>query len=297
METKKILYAFLKYIYRAIEIILLLSITAGIINMWQYSHDRAEMMEALKSCIGLFVWFWFIFLPIIVIVVASFIRCLIPPMSLYKKVVLLLHILNVVLLFLFYILLPEPAPCDAALMEKHYKNHHADMYDLVNYVRSSLDDSCSIKLEYRDDKVRRFEIRNKRVDETCTDIKNQQELETVLNTAGLSMQELNMIKEKMHKAGIIGIDIGKHRNPVSLVKRSRKDSKSILQFRWHGGNIYQYALYDQPVTEGIIRDVLSSNQYVLYNDSVVFESWGTFFDVRGFPDKDKYNSQHNTTIN
>lgn len=284
MEIKTILYAFLKYTYRAIEVLLLLSIAACIIYIGLNSHDSAEMVDLLTAVFVILIWltrwWWFITLSIIIIVVASFIRCLIPPMSLYKKVVLALHILNVVLLFLFYIFLPKPAPCDAATMEKHYKEHQADMYDLVNYVNSALDDSCSIKLEYKFDEVRVFNIENKREYKKCEDIENQQELETALNIVGLSMQELNMIKEKMHKAGIIGIDISN--NPCW------NEGRSVLQFRWSGSNLYQYYLYDHPITEEDKHNLFYP--YILYNDSVVFEVQDDL-SGRGFPDKDKYNSQ------
>lgn len=272
----------LGYSYRAIEVFLILSITAGIVSMWLCSHDSAEMVGMLITNIGALLWLWFISLPLLLIVFASFLRCSIPPLSLYKKVVLSLHLLNVFLWFLFYILLPKPEPCDATLMENHYKNHHDDMYDLVRYVRSALDDSCSISLQYRDDEVQEFTIANNNERKTCIGIKDQEELDAILHIAGLSMQELAVIQEKMHKAGIIGLDIEK--NPISR----RMTAKSVLQFRWFGSNIYQYALYDSPLTEAERDEVLRLHQFILYNDSVVFESHGDIFDLRGFTDKDKF---------
>ena len=158
------------------------------------------------------------------------------------------------------------------------------MYDLVKYVRSSLDDSCSIILLYRNDEVRKFSIGNKRDHRDCTSIISKQELETVLQNAGLSMQELAVIQDKMHKADIIGIDIKK--NPISRWMTA----KSELQFRWFGSNIYQFALYDCPLTEKERNEILRLHQFILYNDSVVFESYGDYCDLRGFPDKDKFQS-------
>ena len=153
----------LRYSYRVIEFLFILSITAGIVSMGLSSHDSAEMIGMLMTNIGAMAWLWFISLPLLLIVFASFLRCSIPPLSIYKKVVLSLHLLNVVLWFVFYIILPKPEPCDAAMMEEHYKN--------------------------------------------------QEEFDMILHTAGLSMQEMTVIQEKMHKAGIIGIDIKK--NPIS----------------------------------------------------------------------------------
>lgn len=287
LKIGMIIKTLLRYSYRVIEFILILSITVGIVSMGLSSHDSAEMTGMLMTNIGALAWLWFISLPLFLIVFASFLRCSIPPVSLYKKIVLLLHFLNVVLWFVFYMILPKPEPCDGTLMEEHYKNHHHDMYDLVRYVRSTLDDSCSIVLQYRDNKVQKFTIANNSERKFCTGIKNQQELDAILHTAGLSMQELAVIKEKMHKAGIIGIDIEK--NPISRWIAG----KSILQFRWYGKNIYQFALYDCPLKEKERDEVLRSHQFILYNDSVAFESYGDYCDLRGFPDKEKFQSFQN----
>ena len=182
-----------RYLYRIVEVLLILSITAGIIAIGFHSHDNAEMVGLLSPLMVALVLVWFISLPLLIIYVASFF-CSIPPSSIYKKAVLLLHILNVALWFLFYFLLPKPAPCDAALMVNHFKTHHDNMYDLVRYVRSALDDSCSIVLQYRDNELQKFTIANNSERKTCTDIKDQKELETILHIAGLSIQEMKVRK-------------------------------------------------------------------------------------------------------
>lgn len=274
----------LSYSYRVIEILLILSVTIGILSIGLSSHDNDEMGGLLSPCIVAFAWMWFITLPLFVIYVASFIRS-IPPVSIYKKIVLSLHILNVVLWLLFYLFLPKPNPCDATLMEKHFMNHHDDMYDLVKYVRNTLDDSCSIVLHYRNDKVLEFRIGNKRDYKECVEIEDEYKLDTILHSVGLSMQKLKEIQSKMHKAGIIGVEI--YKNP-----KFQWEEKSILLFRWYGVNRYQYALYDRPMTENERDDVLRLHQFILYNDSVVFESYGGYPGVRGFPDKEEFLSQH-----
>jgi hypothetical protein len=279
MKTKPLL----SYSYRSIEVLLILSVTIAIFTIGINSHDSAEMGGLLSPCIVAFAWMWFISLPLFIIYIASFIRS-IPPVSIYKKMVLSLHILNVALWVLFYIFLPKPNPCDAALMEEHYRNHHADMYDLVKYVRNSLDDSCSIVLQYRDDKVLEFTIRNKRDYKECVEIENENKLDTILHSVGLSMQKLKEIQSKMHKAGVIGIEINK--NP-----KFQWMEKSILLFRWYGVNRYQYALYDHQMTEEERDDVLRLHQHILYNDSVVFESYGGYPGGRGFPDKDEFENR------
>jgi len=97
------------------------------------------------------------------------------------------------------------------------------------------------------------------------------------------MQKLKEIQYKMHKAGIIGVEIDK--NP----KSQWETGKSILLFRWYGVNRYQFALYDHPIRGKVIR----LHQFILYNDSVVFESYGGYPGGRGFPDKDKFQPQEN----
>ena len=271
----------LGYIYRMIEMLLILSVTAGVVSIGCESHDNAEMWGQLSPCIVAFAWMWFITLPLFIIYVVSFIRS-IPPVSVYKKVVLSLHILNVVLWILFYIFLPKPDPCDAALMEKHYKTHHNDMYDLVKYVRGSLDDSCSIVLQYRNDEIVEFTIGNRRWTKKLKGIENESELDTKLHSVGLSMQKLKVIQGKMRKAGVIGVEIDK--NPISVWMVG----ESILLFRWYGVNKYQFGLYDHPMTEKEKDVVLRLHQFILYNDSVVFESYGGYPGGRGFPDRKEF---------
>lgn len=283
MINRGIVKLLLSYSYRAIEILLILSVTIGVLAIGISSHDNAEMGGLLNSWIVAILWLWFISLPLFAIYIASFIRS-IPPVSIYKKIVLSLHILNVALWGIFYIFLPKPNPCDAALMEEHYRNHHADMYDLVRYVRNSLDDSCSIVLQYRDDKVLEFTIENKRDDKECKEIENENKLDTILHSVGLSMQKLKEIQSKMRKAGVIGIEINK-------TPKFHWMEKSILLFRWYGVNRYQYALYDHPMTEEERDDVLRLHQHILYNDSVVFESYGGYPGGRGFPDKDEFENR------
>ena len=273
----------LGYTYRVVEILFILSITAGILSIGLNSHDNAEMGGILSPCIVAIVWMWFITFPLFVIYVVSFIRS-IPPSSIYKKAVLSLHILNVALWVLFYLFLPKPDPCDAAMMENHYKNYHDDMYDLTRYVRNALDDSCSITLHYRNKSVVEFTIRNQTDYKKCIDIENEHKLDTILHSVGLSMQELKEIQGKMHKAGIIGVEIDK--NP----KYQWGTGKSILLFRWYGVNRYQFALYDHPMTETERDEVLRLHQFILYNDSVVFESYGGYPGGRGFPDKEDFQS-------
>lgn len=283
MINRGIVKLLLSYSYRAIEILLILSVNIGFLAIGISSHDNAEMGGLLNSWIVAILWLWFISLPLFAIYIASFIRS-IPPVSIYKKIVLSLHILNVALWGIFYIFLPKPNPCDAALMEEHYRNHHADMYDLVRYVRNSLDDSCSIVLQYRDDKVLEFTIENKRDDKECKEIENENKLDTILHSVGLSMQKLKEIQSKMRKAGVIGIEINK-------TPKFHWMEKSILLFRWYGVNRYQYALYDHPMTEEERDDVLRLHQHILYNDSVVFESYGGYPGGRGFPDKDEFENR------
>jgi hypothetical protein len=46
------------------------------------------------------------------------------------------------------------------------------------------------------------------------------------------------------------------------------------------------------MTEEERHEVLSLHQFILYNDSVVFESYGGYPGGRGFPDKDEFQARH-----
>jgi hypothetical protein len=266
-----------KYLYRTIELLLVLAVTYGIATIGIHSHDNAEMTGLLSPFIVAIVWCWFITLPLIIIIIASFIRA-IPPKTLYKKVVLSIHIFNILLWSLFYLILPEPTPCDAAIMEQHYKKHKKEMEELCNYVHATLDDSCSIVLNYRNEKIEEFRLDNKRKGFYCSKLNNEQELAFELSRIGITVQELSIIREKMNQAGIIGIEIDKKCNQYS-------DDKDILLYRWYGVNKYQFAIYHHVLTKEEKQNILRLNQFILYNDSVVFESYGGYPGGRGFPDK------------
>lgn len=271
---------FLRYSYRIIEILLILSITIGIVFcIGLDSHDRAEMQDVMALCIIGLLWVWFISLPLTIIVIASIIRC-IPPASTYKKVVLMLHILNAAILFAFYITLPKAEPCNATIMAEHYEEHHKEMYDLVRYVHRSLGDSCSILLEYRNDEITDFMIENGH--EYRSNITDQEGIENAVRLAGLSKQETATIQAMMRKAGIIGIEIDNRRDFDGSAK------KNILLFRWHGSSKYQYALYDRPMTKQERDEASSLYQFLLYNDSVVFESYGSYISQKGFTDRYRF---------
>lgn len=266
-----------KYLYRTMELFLILAITYGIATIGIDSHDNAEMTGLLSPFIVAIVWCWFVTLPFIIIIIASFIRA-IPPKTLYKKVVLSIHIFNLLLWLVFYLILPEPTPCDAAIMEQHYKKHKKEMEELRNYVHAALDDSCSIVLLYRNEKIEELRLENKRIDIDCSKKNKEQELASELSKIGITTKELSVIREKMRQAGIIGIEIDKNCNTYS-------DDKDILLFRWYGVNKYQFAIYNHALTEG---KYIALNQFILYNDSVVFESYGGYPGGRGFPDKERF---------
>jgi hypothetical protein len=50
----------LGYSYRAIEILIILSVTIGVLAIGINSHDSAEMGGLLSPCIVAFAWMWFI---------------------------------------------------------------------------------------------------------------------------------------------------------------------------------------------------------------------------------------------
>jgi hypothetical protein len=66
------LKSLLGYSYRVLEVLLLLSITTAIVSMGLTSHDDAEMIDILSSIVIAFVLFWFITIPIFIIVIPQF---------------------------------------------------------------------------------------------------------------------------------------------------------------------------------------------------------------------------------
>ena len=273
------------YIYKILQLILVACVTLLILSIGFQSHDNQEMSGLFSPILVAIAWTWFISFPLLLIVFISFFYS-IPPKTKYKKLLLSLHILNILLCIGFYVFLPSPEPCDTAIMENHYMKHKDDMLELIRYTRSVMDDSCSIELNYRNGKIVELYASRKNKRHRIEDINSQEEIDSTMAICGISPMEHDNIYRKMQKAGVIGIEINNKEHTVIY-----ETIRSILLYKWYGVNRYQYALYDTKMTAEEKEQNLALHQFIFYNDSIVFESYGGYPGGRGFPDKDDWDNK------
>ena len=74
---------------------------------------------------------FFVSIPIFLIYLVSFFRSL-PFRSIWQKVILCGHGVNIALWLLLYFLLPKATPFTIAEMEQHYLSHQAEIHDLID---------------------------------------------------------------------------------------------------------------------------------------------------------------------
>ena len=108
--------------YRIFELIVVLLITVLIFAVrfsLFISHDRVEYIETWEMVLISMAWLFFVSVPLLIVYIVSFFRSL-SFRTVLHKIIFGGHILNIMLWFLFYFMLPKAEPITAAMMENHY---------------------------------------------------------------------------------------------------------------------------------------------------------------------------------
>ena len=178
--------------------------------------------------------------------------------SRWARILKFIHIGNVAVFIILYILAPNNQPTTAQEMEDNYLLHKNDMEALIRYVNSSA--KPHTELNY---------IRN---EITNTDDKN-----------------LQTIKQMMEKANVQEINI-------KTVNADSFQIRSELVYKYYPGrkgeSNYRYNI---SLNTDKIVDPIEINQIwiatINYNDSVSFENYQAYVGGCYFPDKDEFSQK------
>ena len=175
--------------------------------------------------------------------------------SRWARILKYIHIGNVAIFIILYILAPNNQPTTAQEMEDNYLLHKKDMEALIRYVNSSAKP--------------RTELKYIRKEITNTDDKNLQTIKRMMEKA--NVQEINM----------------KTVNADSFLIRSE------LVYKYYpgrnGGSNYYYNISLN--TEKIVDPIEIDQIWIAtinYNDSVSFADYKAFLGGCHFPDKDEF---------
>ena len=263
--------------YRIFELIVVLLVTVlvVIIGLDKY-YDRLEYTDAWEMFLIALAWLFFVSLPLLIVYIVSFFRSL-TFRTILHKIIFGGHILNIALWFLFYFMLPKPEPITAAMMEKNYLSHELEMRDLVEYTRSCLDDSTGIDFQMRNGEIAKLNVNRLWEAGAFWDKESKSQLDSVINSVGVTPAEFETIQSKMKAAGVVGI------------KTFRKGymTESCLSYAWYGSSNYVYELHDSKVENKEYRGY----DELWLNDSVSFVNMDNLTG-HTFPDRDEFIKKH-----
>ena len=267
--------------YRIFELIVVLYVTVLIFAV-RYSlnitHDRVEYTDTWEMVLIAMAWLFFVSVPLLIVYIISFFRSL-WFRTILHKIIFGGHILNIVLWFLFYFMLPKAEPITAAMMENHYLSHQHEMRDLIEYTRSCLEDSTGIVFEMRNGELLVSNVYPLwEAGDDIWDNENESQRDSVLSSVGITKVEFDTIQTKMKAAGVIGIN----------TQRKGYMPESYLSYAWYGSTNYVYVLNDSKVED---KEFNGEYDKMWLNDSVSFVNMRNMTG-HTFPDRDEFIKKH-----
>ena len=267
--------------YRIFELIVVLYVTVLIFAV-RYSlnitHDRVEYTDTWEMVLIAMAWLFFVSVPLLIVYIISFFRSL-WFRTILHKIIFGGHILNIVLWFLFYFMLPKAEPITAAMMENHYLSHQHEMRDLIEYTRSCLEDSTGIVFEMRNGELLVSNVYPLwEAGDDIWDNENESQRDSVLSSVGITKVEFDTIQTKMKAAGVIGIN----------TQRKGYMPESYLSYAWYGSTNYVYVLNDSKVED---KEFSGEYDKLWLNDSVSFVNMRNMTG-HTFPDRDEFIKKH-----
>lgn len=264
--------------YRIFELIVVLLVTVLVVTIGlEKYYDRVDYTDAWEMYLIALAWLFFVSVPLLIVYIVSFFRSL-SFRTVLHKIIFGEHILNIVLWFLFYFMLPKAEPITAAMMENHYLSHQHEMRDLVEYTRSCLEDSTGIDFQMRNGEVVELGVNRLWEAGAFWDKESENQLDSVLNSVGITKAEFDNIQSKMKAAGIIGINT--YRKGYML--------ESYLSYAWYGSTNYVYVLNDSKVED---KEFSGRYDKLWLNDSVSFVNMRNMTG-HTFPDRDEFIKKH-----
>lgn len=203
----------------------------------------------------------------------------------WRKIVLGLHLLNIVMFFVAFFLTEYKPKSVAYEMEDHYEDNKDDILKLADYAQKAINDSCELSIEYDF-----FHPYNNSFPDSaeCANI-------------GLDDSELQQIKKLIWKAGCKGICL-KNKGWAAAYCREKgytdscdiqriESGESIeILYKWVGLGTYLYDIPLHNTPKDVWKRHVESSEYssIEYNDSVLFlyESGAVGSDL--FAGRDEY---------
>lgn len=215
---------------------------------------------------------WWVSLPAIIASIIIFfinIRC----RNEWEIVTTIWGIFNVLLLVIVF----SQSGCTPDKMAKHYDAHSDDMEKLHNYVKTAIDDSCSIDLEFDGRSAGIFHVSDasgeyqKHWNEEAEILKD-----SLMTLVGLSEEEYKNIRKQLKDMDCLGIGFSQ-----------LSSDRMTIYFCREGMGRYSYNIYSRPLTEKEKCNAIEDLALIPYNEYCIFEYGGGAIGPQTFTTEEK----------
>ena len=202
---------------------------------------------------------WWLSLPAIIASIIIFfinIRC----RNVLEIVTTIWGIFNVLLLVIVF----SQSGCTPDKMAKHYDAHCDDMEKLHNYVKTAIDDSCSIDLEFDGRSAGIFHVSDASgVYKNHWDEEAELLKDSLMTIVGLSEEEYTNIRKQLKDMDCLGIKFSQ-----------LSSDRMTIYFCREGMGGYSYNIYSRPLTEKEKCNAIEDLALIPYNEYCIFEYGG-----------------------
>ncbi|MBO7200265.1 MAG: hypothetical protein J6V54_02605, partial [Bacteroidales bacterium] len=215
---------------------------------------------------------WWLSLPAIIASIIIFfinIRC----RNVLEIVTTIWGIFNVLLLVIVF----SQSGCTPDKMAKHYDAHCDDMEELHNYVKTAIDDSCSIDLEFDGKRAGIFHVSDAS-GEYQNHWNEEAELlkDSLMTLVGLSEEEYKNIRKQLKDMDCLGIKFSQ-----------LSSDRMTIYFCREGMGRYSYNIYSRPLTEKEKCNAIEDLALIPYNEYCIFEYGGGAIGPQTFTTEEK----------
>ena len=215
---------------------------------------------------------WWLSLPAIIASIIIFfinIRC----RNVLEIVTTIWGIFNVLLLVIVF----SQSGCTPDKMAKHYDAHCDDMEKLHNYVKTAIDDSCSIDLEFDGRSAGIFHVSDASgVYKNHWDEEAELLKDSLMTLVGLSEEEYKNIRKQLKDMDCLGIKFSQ-----------LSSDKMTIYFCREGMGRYSYNIYSRPLTEKEKCNAIEDLALIPYNEYCIFEYGGGAIGPQTFTTEEK----------
>lgn len=216
--------------------------------------------------------FWWLSLPAIIASIIIFfinIRC----RNVLEIVTTIWGIFNVLLLVIVF----SQSGCTPDKMAEHYDAHSNDMEELHNYVKTAIDDSCSIDLEFDGRSAGIFHVSDASGEyQNHWDEEAELLKDSLMTLVGLTEEEYTNIRKQLKDMDCLGIKFSQ-----------LSSDKMTIYFCREGMGRYSYNIYSRPLTEKEKCNAIEDLALIPYNEYCIFEYGGGAIGPQTFTTEEK----------